>query len=345
MGEFFASLGVPERETMTFGDLMKRLDSNDKVGRIIELLAQRNPILDDVLWREGNLITGHRTTIRTDLPNVSWRRLNEGAIVSKSGSQQFDEPCGTMESWSEIDEEILKLNGNNESVVFSENLAFIEKLNQEMAATVFYGNKFTEPDKFYGIAPRYDVIEADSTGAVNENNRVIDGGNKDPLKPNTSVYLVRWGENTVHGIFPKGTRAGLEINVIGKETLQDGNRRMVVHRTQYTWKCGLAVKDWRYITRVANINPLDMSDAALKAIANNLALAYEMIPDFDGGNTVFYCNRSLRKLINIAAMERKNGFYMVDDIFGRPQPSFWGVPLKRCDQIVNAESIVPVVRS
>ena len=51
---------------------------------IIELLSQTNEILDDMLVVEGNLPTGHQTTIRTGLPQATWRLLNQGVQPGKS---------------------------------------------------------------------------------------------------------------------------------------------------------------------------------------------------------------------------------------------------------------------
>ena len=58
----------------TLLDLAKRLDPDGKIDVIAEILTQENPILEDLSFVEGNLPTGHRTTIRTGLPTPTWRR-------------------------------------------------------------------------------------------------------------------------------------------------------------------------------------------------------------------------------------------------------------------------------
>jgi len=59
----------------TLADWAKRLDPAGETVTtdIVELLAQSNPVLEDMLFMEGNLPTGHRTTVRTGLPSVAWR--------------------------------------------------------------------------------------------------------------------------------------------------------------------------------------------------------------------------------------------------------------------------------
>jgi hypothetical protein len=97
---------------LTLIDQAKRLDPDGKVPVIVELLSQTNEVLDDMLFREGNLPTGHRTTIRTGLPTVYWRMLNQGIPPSKSQTAQVDENAGMLEAWSEVDKDLALLNGN-----------------------------------------------------------------------------------------------------------------------------------------------------------------------------------------------------------------------------------------
>ena len=56
---------------LTYADWAKRMDDGYRVASIIELLSQTNEILDDMLVVEGNLPTGHKTTIRTGLPQAT----------------------------------------------------------------------------------------------------------------------------------------------------------------------------------------------------------------------------------------------------------------------------------
>ena len=62
----------------TLLDLAKRLDPDMKIAPVVELLNETNEILTDMTWLEGNLITGHRTTVRTGIPEPTWRKLYGG---------------------------------------------------------------------------------------------------------------------------------------------------------------------------------------------------------------------------------------------------------------------------
>ena len=94
---------------ITYADWAKRMDDNYKVANIIEILSQTNEILDDMLVMEGNLPTGHKTTIRTGLPQATWRLLNAGVPNAKSTTAQIDEQAGMLEAWSEVDVDLAAL--------------------------------------------------------------------------------------------------------------------------------------------------------------------------------------------------------------------------------------------
>src|SRR5688572_18408 len=241
---------------LTLIDWAKRLDPNGKVDKVVELLAQTNEMLPDMLWREGNLPTGHRVTIRTGLPQVFWRLLNQGVTPSKSTTAQIDEATGMLEAWSEVDKDLAELNGNVSSFRLSEAKAFLEAMNQEMASTLIYGNGGLSPEEFTGLAARYSAI----SGATNADN-IIDAGGTG--SDNTSIYLVAWGEETVHGIFPKGSKAGIIHDDYGEVTVEVtagiAGSRMRALQERYQWKAGLVVKDWCYVVRICNIDVSDLT--------------------------------------------------------------------------------------
>ena len=175
---------------LTLADWAKRSDPDGRVPIVAELLSQTNEILDDCVFKEGNLPTGERVIIRTGLPAVYFRALNQGIPGSKSTTAQVDEACAILEARSEVDKDLAMLNGNTAQFRLSEDTAFLEAMNQTQAETMFYGNPGTDPKKFLGLAPRYGDLSADN--AVN----ILDAGGSG--SDNASVYLVVWGDQTVY---------------------------------------------------------------------------------------------------------------------------------------------------
>ena len=330
---------------LTLADWAKRLDPDGKIPTIAELLSQSNEILDDCLFKEGNLPTGEQVTIRTGLPSVYWRAINAGVPSSKATTAQVTEACGMLEAYSRVDVDLAELNGNTAAFRLSEDVAFLEAMNQTMASTLFYGNPGTDPKQFLGLANRYS-----STSAGNGQNILSAGGSG---SDNTSIYLVVWGDNTAYCTFPKASKAGLTSEDMGKLTVYDGsNNPYQAYQTHYQWKNGLVVKDWRYVVRIPNIDVSDLigqtgtqASTAATNIIKLMARALYRIPNMGMGRAAFYMNRTVHSGMALSAMDRSQYVLKIEQglsQFGMPYSwlSFLGVPLRRVDQILNTESVV-----
>jgi hypothetical protein len=331
---------------LTLADWAKRTDPEGRVPVIAELLSQSNEILEDCVFKEGNLPTGERVVIRTGLPGVYWRALNQGIPNSKSTTAQVDEACGILEARSEVDKDLAMLNGNTAQFRLSEDVAFLEAMNQTQATTMFYGNPSTDPKQFLGLAPRYSSL----SGSNNAQNVITAGGSG---SDNTSIYLVVWGDNTVYCPFPKGSSAGLIHEDLGEQTVYNSDgTRLQAYATRYQWKNGLVVKDWRYVVRICNIDISDLmaqattqAPSAATAIIKLMSRALYRIPNMGMGRAAFYMNRTVHSGLAIAALDKSQYVLKVNDglsQFGMPYSwlSFQGVPLRRVDAIINTEAVV-----
>lgn len=325
----------------TLLDVAKRMDPDGKAAKIAEMLSQDNEILDDMPWYEGNLPTGHRCTVRTGLPTAAWRKLNQGVPNSKSTTAQIDEGTAMLEAYGQIDKDLAELNGNTAEYRLSENGAFIEAINQKMSTTVVYGNSVSEPESFLGLAPRFDDVPTTAGGAENKDN-VIDAGGTGT--DNTSIWLVGWGPNTVHGIYPKGSQAGLIHEDLGLDTVLDANgNKYRAYIDHYQWKCGIALKDWRYVVRICNIDVSDLTaDAATGAkLIRLMTQALERIHSLNGVRPAFYMNRTIRSILRQQQVEAvKNSTLTVEELFGKRVLMASEVPCRRTDAIGNNEARV-----
>lgn len=320
---------------LTMADWAKRIDENGKVAKIVEMLSQTNEILDDMLFIEGNLPTGHKTTIRTGLPEATWRLLNYGVKQSKSTTAQIVDTCGMLEAYSKVDKALADLNGNKAEFRLSEDRAYIEGMNQQMARTILYGNQASDPATFTGLAPRYN-----SMSAANKENIILGGGTG---LTNTSIWVVTWGENTAHGIFPKGSSAGLSHRDLGEVTLTDADGgEYQGYRTHYKWDLGLTVRDWRYVSRIANIdvNSITKDASAGADLIDLLTDATERIPNLSMGRTAIYCNRKMSSFLRKQVRNAKNVQLSIDEFAGKKILHFDGIPIRRVDAILNTESTV-----
>ncbi|WP_395490879.1 major capsid protein [Cedecea davisae] len=319
---------------LTLADWGKRIDSGGKVDKIIELLGQTNPILQDMLIVEGNLPTGHKTTIRSGLPSATWRLLNYGVQPSKSTTVQVTDGVGMLETYAEIDKSLADLNGNTAEFRLSEDRAFIEAMNQQMAQTLFYGDSSINPQQFMGLSSRYS-----SKTAGNAQN-IIDAGGTGT--DNSSIWLVVWGENTVHGIFPKGQKAGLHMEDKGQQTLKDANGGQYEgYRTHYKWDNGLVLRDWRYVVRIANIDISDLSTPGSAAnIVTLMIKALHRIPNRGMGKPVFYMNRTIAQALDLQSLDKASLAISVKETEGEWWTAFRGVPIRETDALLETEARV-----
>ena len=331
---------------LTLADWAKRSDPDGRVPIVAELLSQSNEILEDCVFKEGNLPTGERVVIRTGLPSVYWRALNQGIPNSKSTTAQVDEACGILEARSEVDKDLAMLNGNTAQFRLSEDTAFLEAMNQTQAETMFYGNPGTDPKKFLGLAPRYSA-----TSGANSSTNVISAGGSG--SNNSSVYLVVWGDQTVYCPFPKGSKAGLTHEDLGEQTVYNSDgTRLQAFATRYQWKNGLVVKDWRYVVRICNINTTHLlagdntqAASASTALIKLMTKALYKIPNMSMGRAAFYMNRTVHSGLSIAALDKSQSVLAIQEglsQFGTAQSylSFLGVPLRRVDALLTTEAAV-----
>ena len=322
----------------TLMDLARRTDPDGKIASIVEILNQVNEVNMDMVWLEGNLTTGHRTTIRSGLPTPTWRKMYGGVQPSKSRTVQVTDNCGMLEAYAEVDKAVADLNGNTAAFRMSEDAPFVEAMSEEIATKTFYGNEGTTPEAFTGLSPRFN-----STTAQNTDNVILGGG---VGTDNASIWLCVWGPQTGHGIVPKGSTAGLQMEDKGQVTIEnvDGaNGRMEAYRSHYRFDAGLTIRDWRYFVRIANIDRSNLTvDAATGANLPNLMFqAIDRIPSLSAGRAAFYMDRGiLTKLRQQSASAIKSSSLTVDQVGGIPVTSFQGVPIRRTDVLSPDEALV-----
>ena len=326
---------------LTLLDWAKSIDPDGRVADVVELLAQKNGLLDDMLFKEGNEATGHRTTVRTGLPSVFWRLLNAGVQPSKSTKAQITEGIGMLEAWSEVDKDLAELNGDVNAFRLSEAKAFIEAMNQEMAQTVFYGNSSSSPEEFNGLAIRYASLSAGNA----EN--IVDGGAAGGQTDCMSIWLVCWGEETVHGIFPKGSKAGIFHEDLGLQTIEVSGgvagTKMRAYQEHWQWKNGIALKDWRYVVRIPNIDKSALvAESSAADLTKLMIKAIHRLPDLASGRCAFYANRTVVEFLDIQRRSdvAAGGGLTYMDVDGKNVPSFRGIPIRVCDALTEAEAVV-----
>src|SRR5690606_38346105 len=114
------------------------------------------------------------------------------------------------------------------------------------------------------------------------------------------------------------------------------------YRTHFLWYCGLVVKDWRYVVRIANIDrTLLVKNAATGAdLIDLMVQAIEMLPNTRIGRAVFYVNRNIRSFLRRQIANKSNVWLTMEEIAGKKVMTFDGIPVKRVDALLNTEARV-----
>lgn len=342
----------------TLIDVAKSYGPDGKVAVLAELLNQSNEIISYLPFIEGNLPTGHKGVVRAGLPSVTLRSFYKGVKPSKSGRATIEDVCAMVEGRNEIDKDLADLNGNTAAYRLSEGIAFVESMNQTFAQQLLYGDTSTNPDGVLGLTPRYNSLSAQS-GA-----NIIDAGGTG--SDNTSIWLIVASENTITGIYPKGSQAGLVQQDLGEiDAFDENNDRFRAYAELWKWKFGLHVKDWRYAVRIANIKMADLiGQTGTQAITastwiNKLMIkAMARIPSMGMGTPMFLASRTVKEMLSIGALDKSQnalsftaavnqyGNVTAGSVAGHGtgiqggQLTFFGVPVLTVDQLLATEARV-----
>jgi hypothetical protein len=320
----------------TLLDITNRTDPNGGLATIIEMLQQQNPILVDAPFFEANSVHDHELVQRTGLPTVYYRRINQGIPRSKSTTAVIRETMANLEALAQIDKRQVQLNGGVGSSWFnSENISFMESMNQQIAETTFYGSEASVPEEFTGLAIRYSSI----TAASGDN--IIDAGGTS--SDNTSVWLVTWGERATHFRYPKGAGGAIQHEDKGEQlATDDSGNQFFSFMHHWQWQGGLAVADWAANVRIANVDVSNLiAESSAADLIKLMIKAVHKIPQRIMGRQVIYTTGTVLAMLDIQARETvANSGLTYETVDGRQYTSFRGIPIRRVDQLLENEARV-----
>jgi hypothetical protein len=280
------------------------------------------------------------------LPTPTWRKLYGFVQPTKSTTAQVTDACGMLEAYAEVDKALADLNGNTAQFRLSEDRAHLMGMSIEFMDTLWGGNEATAPEEFTGFGPRFN-----STTAANAGNLIV-SENTPSGTDNTSIWLVVWGPLTAHCIYPKGSVAGLQMSDKGQvtvETMGDGSTassgRMEAYRTHYRWDCGLTVRDWRYVSRAYDIDVSQLTKSGGGTdLIDIMTRMIEVIPSMSIGRPTFVCNRTVKSFLRRQIVNKVAASTLtMDSVAGKHVMTFDGIPVIRCDSILNTENTTTVV--
>lgn len=321
----------------TLLDYAKSEDPDGKQAYVYEIQNQINAIIEDAVAFPSNAPLANRVTLRAGLPVVASGKVNKGVPKSKATTEQRQDAIALVEGRAETDIKLRKVLGADafEAKRTTDAKAWIEAIAQWLAQQVLYGDTKTDEATMDGLAGRQASLQTSSYAK----SWVQDGGGG---SARTSLYVVDWGMDTVGLGFPPGSIAGLDVQDLGMQPVQDNdNNTFTALVTSFIQTVGLVVKDPRHIARLANILNTDtFADAPTKNLINQLVFLLANMPDPGGARRVIYCHRKVLAGFYMQAINKTNAALSIQDYLGKPTAHFWTFPIRPVDQISLAESAV-----
>jgi hypothetical protein len=328
----------------SLADMAKLKAPDGSELNIAEILMQATPLMEDMNFVEGNLTTGFKSPLRTELPGSTFVKYYEGILPSKGKKQTVTFGTSRQRALAEIDSDLLDLDNNKAIALMDASVEHIMGMGQDWEDEVLYGTG-ANPERIIGLAPTFDHLSASETD-IGFN--VIDGGGVGA--DNTSIWFIYWGKGNIHGIFPKGSTAGIHQKMWKPRmvTAPDGVGKYEAIQILYKFDGGLAIPDWRAAVRIANIDVSELDDAGESTydgapLINLLIRAYNKFkPQVKAmGKPYIYCNRTVMTALDLIANNKSTlALSSSRDVDGKPMIDFRGVPIKMAERIIDTEAAV-----
>lgn len=324
---------------VTLADVAKKGD------KVAEVLTLKNPMLKDIPYTQMNEGTIHKESIRSFLPKPVYRKANQAIAAQKSGIEERTFSAAHFESRSQMDAKVAERGGKERVNINRWNQAqgHIQGMANEHANLAIYGSPAGEGNKDVGFMDIYYTVNT----ATNETaKQVVDAGGTG--SDNTSILMVNWGPQSIFGVYPAGTQAGLkrtDYSAGGKLVQLQGLDAAGNTGTFYGYDeifeldHGLVVKDWRQASRICNIDVSNLVTNTTPAdLIDQLITASYKLDDPMGA--IIYMNRTVHAILHKQARaEVSTGGGLTFMNYGGEQIlSFNGMPIRIADSILNTEA-------
>jgi len=95
------------------------------------------------------------------------------------------------------------------------------------------------------------------------------------------------------------------------------------------------------VVRICNIDSAVIS-SSVATVVDSMIKAYYTVPNVNGGNAVFYANNLVLWSLQQQARVQPNLALAYEEFMGKKVATFMGIPVRRCDALVNTEAAVTV---
>ena len=140
----------------TLADLVARTEPDGSFARkIADRVGRTNQLLQFLPFVRSNKVDGNTIVQATKLPTVGYIKYNKAPTKSKGETVQVTDAISRLKVFSDVDCELADSHVDKEAFRSSEDMLFVEAMNQQVASDLIYSTTVTTPEKFDGLAPRY----------------------------------------------------------------------------------------------------------------------------------------------------------------------------------------------
>lgn len=179
----------------TILDLLKGLDPEGNIARIINVLWTRGDLIKDGKWFEANDFSTHLFTQALSEPAGSFGVINVGVPYAAAKTKQVREELALLETYSRIDERILRKTRDAEGFRSKRNLMVVSGMSKTFNTTILYASAAVDPEKINGFLPRFPTLASLLAGPSGKSAGGAASGAV------TSIYVIRWGEDGVFFVY------------------------------------------------------------------------------------------------------------------------------------------------
>lgn len=339
-------MAVKGTELVTLADVAKSKDK--QIGKVAEVLVQHNAMLKDIPYTQMNEGTIHKEDIRSNLPAVYYRKANQPIPASKTTTEERTFTGAQFESKSQIDEAVASRGGTDRIAYNRWNQAqgHLQSHALEHAALILYGSPVSSNQKTAGLTDIYSTVSA----SEETSKQIVDAGGVG--SDNTSMFKVHWGERSIFGVYPVGTKSGLKrvdhsaggklVKIPGVD-LNGNVGDFWGYEEQFITNHGLVVKDYRQAARVANIDVSNLVSGAGAADLIDLMISADyLIDNLENGKGVWYVNRTVHAHLHKQALTKvgAGAGLTFANYQGERVLMFLGCPIRIMDAILTSEARV-----
>lgn len=327
-----------------FLSLLDIKNKHAEIGNVAEVLMRKNPMNQDCKFVEMNMGDHHVESLRSDLPEVYYRKANQAIPASKSSIEERTFNSARFESKVQMDQLVAE-RGGKERLAFNrwnQAQGHLQAQANEHASLMLYGSPLDGPHKVPGF---FDVLSTLNTAEATSAQIIDAGGVTSDLN---SILCVVWGPNSVFGAYPKGTMGGLQrtdrsksgpVKFLGTDV--NGNPGEIWgYEEEFVTNHALIVKDYRYISRIANIDHATLKSGVGAAdLIDAMIDMLNVIEDLEAGQPVIYMNRTVKAFLDKQALSKvgAGGGLTYDNFGGKRLLHFNEVPIRRCDAMLSTE--------